>query len=137
MTSLSLCNGWWYILSTLLSSELIYHCGCQWVSVGGFCRAGGFSRQLGLTPPPPFCDSLPLLQLFSVIRRWPAGPSEVFVSASACERLFVCLRGREMNTQRGNKKGEWEGGVCVCGNTTTSCLAAHTHTLPAPCVTRV
>ena len=36
--------------------------------------------------------------------------------------VFEGEGGRE-NTQRGNKKGEWEG----CGeNTTTSCLATHT-----------
>lgn len=45
------------------------------------------SRQLCLA----LCDWLPLLQLFSVIRRWPAGPSEVFVSASACECMFLCV----------------------------------------------
>lgn len=56
---------------------------------------------------------LPSLQLFSVITRWPAGPSE----ASVCVCVF-----EGKNMQRRNKKGVWVG----CGeDTTASCPAAH------------
>lgn len=63
---------------------------------------------------------LPVLQLFSVITRWPAGPSERCVCV--CVRSCLCGRARGRTCRGVIKKGVWEGRG---ENTTASCLAAH------------